>query len=88
MTNTSTATSASPAARWGIVLLLMAYTALGHFNREGLAVAGNKVFMGQLGISEVRMGSIYSAFLVVYTICMLPGGWLIDRIGSGRAMTL
>ena len=38
--------------------------------------------------SEVEMGWVYTAFLVVYTCAMLPGGWLIDRIGSVRAMTL
>jgi MFS family permease len=34
------------------------------------------------------MGWVYTAFLIVYTIGMLPGGWLIDVIGSGRTMTL
>jgi MFS family permease len=34
------------------------------------------------------MGWVYTAFLIVYTIGMLPGGWLIDRIGSARALTL
>ena len=87
MTNTS-ADSPSPAARWGVVLLLMGYTALGHFNREGFAVAGNEIFIKQLGISEVRMGWVYSAFLIVYTLGMIPGGWLIDRIGSGRVLAL
>ena len=72
----------SASARWRIVLLLMAYTALGHFNREGLAVAGNKIFINQLDITEVRMGWVYTSFLICYTIGMLPGGWLIDRIGS------
>lgn len=80
--------SRSTAVRWGIVVLLMGYTALGHLNREGFALFGNQIFIKRLGLSEVQMGSVYSAFLVVYTIGMLPGGWLIDRIGSGRALTL
>ena len=87
MSNTA-ASPSSPVARWGVVLLLMGYTALGHFNREGFAVAGNEIFIKQLGISEVRMGWVYSAFLIVYTIGMMPGGWLIDRFGSGRMLTL
>lgn len=87
MSNTA-ASPPSPVARWGVVLLLMGYTALGHFNREGFAVAGNEIFIKQLGVSEVRMGWVYSAFLIVYTIGMMPGGWLIDRFGSGRMLTL
>jgi MFS family permease len=74
--------------RWRIVVLLMGYAALGHFNRVGISVAGDEMFIPQLGIGETQMGWVYTAFLIVYTIGMLPGGWLIDRIGSARTMTL
>jgi len=74
--------------RWWIIVLLMGYAALGHFNRVGISVAGDEMFIPKLGIPETRMGWVYTAFLIVYTIGMLPGGWLIDRIGSGRALTL
>ena len=73
---------------WRIVLLLMGYAAIGHFNRVGISVAGDELFITKLGISEPRMGWVYTAFLIVYTIGMLPAGWLIDRIGAGRALTL
>jgi ACS family D-galactonate transporter-like MFS transporter len=46
------------------------------------------VFIPKFGISETQMGWVYTAFLIVYTIGMLPGGWLIDRIGSARALTI
>ncbi|MFP6702815.1 MAG: MFS transporter [Planctomycetaceae bacterium] len=74
--------------RWRIIALLMGYAAIGHFNRVGISVAGDEVFIPTLGITETRMGWVYTAFLIVYTIGMLPGGWLIDRIGSARALTL
>ncbi len=74
--------------RWQVVLLLMGFAALGHFNRVGISVLGSEVFIPILGISETRMGMVYSAFLIAYSIAMLPGGWLIDRIGSARALTL
>jgi MFS family permease len=74
--------------RWLIIMLLMGYAAFGHFNRVGISVAGDEMFIPKLGITETRMGWVYTAFLIVYTIGMLPGGWLIDRIGSGRALTL
>ena len=73
---------------WRIVVMLMIFAALGHFNRVGISVAGDEIFIPQLGISETRMGWVYTAFLIVYTIGMLPGGWLIDRIGSGRSLAL
>ena len=82
------AVSLSATTRWRVVFMLMAYTALAHFNREGLAVAGGEVFIKRLGITEVQMGWVYTSFLIVYTIAMLPGGWLIDRIGSAKSLTL
>lgn len=87
MTNTSTASSPSSFDRWRIVILLMGYTALAHFNREGLAVAGSEVFIKKLGLSEVEMGWVYTSFGIVYTTGMLPGGWLVDRYGSARVLT-
>ena len=86
MTNTSAASSPSSFDRWRIVVLLMGYAALAHFNREGLAVAGTEVFIKQLGISEVEMGWVYTSFGIVYTTLMLPGGWLVDRFGSARVL--
>lgn len=88
MTNAPAASSLSSFARWRIVVMLMGYTALAHFNREGLAVAGSEVFIKKLGISEVEMGWVYTSFGIVYTIGMLPGGWLIDRFGSAKVLTM
>jgi MFS transporter, ACS family, D-galactonate transporter len=78
----------SAVSRWLIVLLLMGYAGLAHYNRVGITVAGSEVFIRQYGISETKMGWVYTAFLIVYTLGMLPGGWLIDRIGSSRALAI
>src|SRR5947199_2843901 len=83
-----TVDSRSAGFRWQIVVLLMVFAGLGHFNRFSISVAGSEVFIPKLGLSETRMGWVYTTFLIVYTIAMLPGGWLIDRIGSARALTL
>ncbi len=88
MTNVPTASSLSVSARWRIVLMLMGFAALGHFNRVGISVAGGEIFINEIGISEGDMGWVYTTFLIVYTTLMLPGGWLIDRIGSAKALTL
>ena len=69
----------SKRARWGIVLLLMAFAFISHFNRVSIATAGDTRIMTQYGISPTRMGWVYSAFLITYTVCMIPGGLLIDR---------
>ena len=73
--------------RWMIVILLMGFTFLAHFNRVSISVAANAHFIGPDRLSTEQMGLVYSAFLLVYTLGMLPGGYLIDRVGPRRAMT-
>jgi MFS transporter, ACS family, D-galactonate transporter len=81
--------SLSPLIRWRIVLMMMVFAGLAHFNRVGISVAGDEVFLDKkVGVSETQMGWVYTTFLIVYTIGMLPGGWLIDRIGAAKSLTL
>src|SRR4051794_13774058 len=68
-------------ASYRIVILLMLVVATGHFNRIAISVAGTERLIPDVGIADVRMGYVYSAFLVCYTLAMIPGGWLIDRYG-------
>src|SRR5207248_7872523 len=74
--------------RWLIVILLMGLAFLAHFNRVSISVAGKTHFIGPDRLSEKEMGLVYSAFLLVYTIGMLPGGYFIDRVGPRRAMAV
>ena len=73
--------------RWRIVALLSGIVFLAHFNRVSISVAANANFIGPDKLTEEQMGLIYSAFLLVYTLGMFPGGWLFDRIGPRRALT-
>jgi MFS transporter, ACS family, D-galactonate transporter len=74
-------------ASWGgTVILLMVVVATGHFNRIGISVAGAERIIPQYGITPKNMGLVYSAFLLFYTLAMLPGGWLVDRLGARAAL--
>jgi MFS family permease len=64
----------------------MLVVATGHFNRIAISVAGAERIIPEYGIAPATMGIVYSAFLVVYTVAMLPGGWLIDRFGARTAL--
>ncbi len=68
--------------------LLMAYVGLVHFNRISITSAGTEHIMPEYGIDETSMGMVYSSYLFVYTFCMLPGGWLLDKYGPKRALML
>ncbi len=64
-----------------IVILLTALGFMGHFNRIAISVAGAERLMAQYAIEPTRMGLVYSAFLLTYTIGMIPAGVLADRFG-------
>jgi MFS family permease len=73
--------------RWIVLLFLMALCFISHFNRASITSAGDERIMTEFKISPEKMGVIYSAFLIVYTLFMIPGGWLIDRRGPRFALT-
>jgi MFS family permease len=75
-----------PRVGWGIIPLLMAISFVCYVNRVSIAAAGDTRIMAQYGISPTRMGTVYSAFLFTYTICMIPGGLYIDRVGPRAAL--
>src|SRR5437588_5415675 len=72
--------------RWMILAFLMALCFINHFNRASITSAGDERIMTQFQISPEKMGVIYSAFLILYTVFMIPGGWLIDRRGPRFAL--
>ena len=42
----------------------------------------------ELGISLVQLGTIFSIFRFSYALFQVPGGWLGDKIGPRRALTI
>lgn len=68
-----------------LVTLMIAVSAVNYFNRSILGVAAPSL-IHELGISETAMGTIFSAFLLSYTVLMTPAGWLADQMGAARVM--
>lgn len=75
------------AVRWwimGIVMAIMAVTAL---NRLNLSIAG-KTIEEDFSFNTVAMGSVFSAFLWGYALFQIPWGYVCDRIGPRRTLTV
>jgi MFS family permease len=70
-----------------VVALMFALSAMNYFDRIVMSIAGPGI-MKDFGISETQMGSVYSAFLLSYTILMAPSGWLADRFGGRMVLTV
>jgi len=74
--------------RWRIVALLMAFSYVSWFLRKSMTVAYDERIEETLHIDPTAIGTVYSAFLLAYMLCMTPGGWLIDRWGMRVALTV
>ena len=70
---------------WQGVALLFATAAASYLCRVNVSVAG-VLMMRDLGLSQVEMGRVFSAFLLGYALFQVPGGVLADRWGARRVL--
>ncbi|HXN05538.1 MAG TPA: MFS transporter, partial [Nitrospiria bacterium] len=73
--------------RWVILGLLFLISLVTYIDRVNISVAGVEI-MPALGLTKVQLGSVFSAFVFGYALFQIPGGWLGDRWGSRRTLTL
>jgi len=73
--------------RYIVLGLTVAAYMITYMDRQILAVA-RPVIRDELGISLVMMGWITFSFRLAYALFQIPGGWLGDRFGARRALTL
>src|SRR6184192_2593787 len=73
--------------RWFLVFLLFVLSAVAFLDRVNLSIAGAKI-SEEFGISNIRLGLVFSAFLFGYALFQTPAGWLADRFGPRRMLTL
>lgn len=81
MTSTAAGKSASrifeTRARWAIALLA-ASVCINYIDRGNLSVAA-PVLAPELSLSASRLGALFSAFFVTYSLFQIVSGWLVDR---------
>jgi sugar phosphate permease len=80
-------TSRPTHARYAVLGLTVAAYMITYMDRQVLAVS-RPVIMKELGISLVMMGWITFSFRMAYALFQIPGGWLGDRFGARRALTV
>jgi ACS family glucarate transporter-like MFS transporter len=73
--------------RWFLVLWLFVLSAVAYLDRVNLSIAGAKL-TEEFTISNVRLGLVFSAFLFGYALFQTPAGWLADRFGPRRVLTV
>jgi sugar phosphate permease len=73
--------------RWVIFGFLFAFTFAAYVQRTAISVASVRM-MPELGLSQLQIGWLETAFLVTYTALQFPGGVLGQFVGMSRMMTL
>lgn len=67
--------------RYKIIFMVFIVTVLSYADRSVLSIAGSDIAK-DLGINEIMMGYIFSAFSWAYVMGQIPGGMLVDRFGT------
>ena len=84
--NDVTTQSAPTRVRWLILLFVFLISVVTVVDRVNISVAAQYI-MPEYGLSQVQMGTIFSAFILGYTAGFIPGGWLGDRLGPRVVLT-
>jgi MFS transporter, ACS family, glucarate transporter len=72
--------------RHGVLGFTLAVTAIAYLDRVCISTAA-PAMKGDLGISDVEMGYVFSAFTLAYALLEVPSGWLADRFGARWMLT-
>ena len=78
-------TAVASIVRWKVGLLLSAAALVALFQRVSISVAGDSI-MREFQFSQTRMGTVFSAFVLGYTLFQVPGGMLADRWGTKKVL--
>ena len=71
--------------RWKIAGLLCAVALVNFFQRTSITVAGDSI-MKDFHFTQTQLGSVFSAFVLGYTLFQVPGGMLADRLGPRKVL--
>ncbi|MDH3769578.1 MAG: MFS transporter [Nitrospirota bacterium] len=71
--------------RWRILFLLLLISIVTYIDRVNISVTARHM-MPSLGLTDLQMGQIFSAFVFGYALFQVPGGWMGDRWGPRRVL--
>ena len=70
-------------ARYLIILVLFVVSSINYADRATLSIVGTALSK-DMQLDPVTLGYLLSAFSWSYVALQIPGGWLLDRLGSRR----
>ena len=82
-----TAATKPTQTRWLILVLISFMYLITYMDRSNISVAAPSIAK-EFGLSKTAMGWVFSAFTLAYALGQFPGGWLGDRIGPRKVLTV
>ena len=73
--------------RWLMVAYLFGFAFIAYMQRTSFSVAAAQM-MPDLGISQVQLGWLMTAYLVTYTVFQLPGGLFGQWLGARKTLVI
>jgi ACS family glucarate transporter-like MFS transporter len=73
-------------ARHRMLGFALAAMAVAYLDRVCISTAAPAI-KTELGLSDVQMGTVFSAFTLAYALFEVPSGWLADRFGARLTLT-
>lgn len=64
-----------------VYALMFLLAAINYIDRSALSVAAGPLSQ-EFHLDPVQMGYLFSSFLWLYVICLVPMGWIVDRLGA------
>ena len=73
--------------RWLLIFWLFVLSGISYLDRVNISIAGSSL-AEEYHLSQMRLGWVFTAFLLGYALFQTPGGWLVDRFGPRRVLTV
>lgn len=80
-------TTRSIGIRWILIAWIFVIAAIACLDRVNISIAGQFIAQ-EFHLSNIQLGWVFSAFVAGYALFQAPGGWLADRIGPRKVLTI
>jgi ACS family glucarate transporter-like MFS transporter len=73
--------------RWVMIGATFLIATVAYLDRSNISIAA-PVLKGELGLSDVQLGFVFSAFVLGYAVTQPIAGWVADRFGAYRIIAI
>src|SRR5271167_3718189 len=73
--------------RWLLIFWMFVISAIAFLDRVNISIAGSSIEQ-EFHLDHIKLGWVFSAFVLGYALFQAPGGRLADRFGPRKILTL